>query len=121
MLVARIVTDASNVATITSLANKDRLFYTDVTFDTPVSGPSGSFSLTVSKTINWARTPKFRAISGNVGANSTSPAGSMDGYAAYLSASSISRYAASGMVVTDWTTGNANAGLAGYMSFDLGA
>ncbi|MCO6410108.1 hypothetical protein [Hoeflea alexandrii] len=119
MLVARVVTDASNVATITNLVNRDRLFFTEVTSGTPASGPSGSFSLSVSKTIDWARTPKMRAISGNVASNSPSPAGSMDGYAAYLSSFSVTRYAAAGTVVTDWASGNANTALVGYMSFDL--
>ncbi|MCY0154228.1 hypothetical protein OEG86_20590 [Hoeflea alexandrii] len=121
MLVARVVTNSSNVATITNLVNKDRLFATEIVSGAPSTGPSGSFTLSLTKTIDWARAPKIRAIHGNVASNSPNPAGSVDGYAAYLSSSTVTRYSAAGTVITDWVTGNTNSSMVGYISFDLGA
>lgn len=121
MLVARVITNSSNVPTITNLVNRDRLYLTIKATGTPVTGPSGSFSLSLTENLMWARTPKIAAMTGNIGANSPSPSGSIDGYAGYVSSSSFNRYSASATVVTDWVSGNSNTGLQGYIDFNFGA
>jgi hypothetical protein len=121
VLIARIVTNVSNVATITGLANKDRLTFSKKTGGVPTAGPSGSYSLSVTENLLWGRRPTLAAVHGSVGANSPAPAGSMDGYASYMSSSSFDRYSAAGTVVTDWVSGNTNSGLQGYIEFNMAA
>lgn len=76
MLIARVTTNSSNVATITNLANKARLTLnsniTGTNFDRPAQNLS---SCQLSCPINWARTPTGRALTiVNFGYNN--PAGS---------------------------------------------
>jgi hypothetical protein len=69
MLVARVITNSSNVATITALANKNRLrirgeeFFggTQLTFEDD-KNPSAINNF-VTKTINWARSPEIFSVS----------------------------------------------------------
>ncbi|MBU1313602.1 MAG: hypothetical protein KJ947_11560 [Alphaproteobacteria bacterium] len=71
MLVSRVVTNASNVATVTNLVNKDRLAFTDeVSFsaasyawqeNTPPSGITSGLA----RDINFARTPMAALSGGN--------------------------------------------------------
>ncbi|MEZ2132407.1 MULTISPECIES: hypothetical protein [unclassified Sinorhizobium] len=58
ILVARVITNSSNVPTITNLINKSRLDKTEVVAGTNVelSGTNGSL-FAVQKTLNWARKP----------------------------------------------------------------
>lgn len=59
MLIARIVTDGANTATITALRNEDRLALTAMVEGTDgqlVGGNGASFR--VQRTLNWARTPR---------------------------------------------------------------
>lgn len=121
VLIARVVTGPTGVIAITSLANKHRLAFSKRVAGSPAVGPSGSFNLTVTEPINWSRRPTVAAIDGNIGANSPSPAGGLDGYAGYLTGASTDRYSATGSVISDWVTGNANASVAGYITFDLAA
>ncbi|MEF2552039.1 hypothetical protein VQ042_11810 [Aurantimonas sp. A2-1-M11] len=63
MLVARVVTNSSNVATITNLANKDRLQLSKIVdgVNTSYSGQNfATFSVTDS--YNWARTPGTKSL-----------------------------------------------------------
>ena len=60
MLIARVVTNSSNVPTVTNLANKAQLSdiqVLDGTRITPAGGDGTRY--TFSSTLNWARTPKF--------------------------------------------------------------
>ncbi|MCT8970574.1 hypothetical protein [Microbaculum marinisediminis] len=61
MLVARVVTNGSNVATITPLVNAHRMA-TDVTeeltFNTVAAGGASTGQLGAFQTVNWARTPQ---------------------------------------------------------------
>ncbi|QIG73266.1 hypothetical protein EVC02_045 [Rhizobium phage RHph_N17] len=62
MLVARVITNSSNVPTITNLINKDRIHDTfeDLAAPTSLSGANGS-NRTALFTFNYARTPKTSA------------------------------------------------------------
>jgi len=63
MLVSRVVTNSSNIATITNLANRHRL-YSESVFNlyTPFSG-TGWQALNLSAvTLDWARTPLFKNL-----------------------------------------------------------
>ena len=101
MLVARIVTNSSNVPTITNLVNKDRLKLSVVK-----SGASGaldgvySSTFTGSETFNWSRTPVV-AFSGHVATGGVGANGAME-YGNVISGRSVTRYAASGYVTSNW-------------------
>ena len=58
-LLARVVTNSSNVATITTLANKDRLFKQELIqgADIRLSGLNGSNGL-IQSTLDWGRSPR---------------------------------------------------------------
>jgi hypothetical protein len=60
MLIARVVTNGSNVATITNLANKDRLAVSvNVQGQSPAGagGTSDFATVDISHSLNWARRP----------------------------------------------------------------
>jgi len=120
MLIARVVTSAGNVATITNLVNKDRLF-AEERIEQTVTGPSvpGAYVVTATKTTNWARAPKVAGIRGNISANATNPAGALDSTSGYLSSYSKDRYSSTGTVTSDWTSSPSHTGLVGYVHFDL--
>jgi len=60
MLIARVVTNSSNVPTITNLSNKAQLNDIQVLDGTRITPPSGDGTrYTFSTTLNWSRTPKF--------------------------------------------------------------
>ncbi|MFN3833373.1 MAG: hypothetical protein ACK4SQ_14200 [Allorhizobium sp.] len=121
MLVARIVTNSSNVPTITPLINTDRLTRSVRGTNTPIFLGTGAYSMTVSETLNWARTPKIKAIAGVLGAGSISPSGAMEGVANLMSAPTVTRYSASATVSTDWADTSTIGSLFGYVDFNLGA
>jgi hypothetical protein len=121
MLVARVITNSSNVATITNLSNKSRQDVSQRVTGTPTDTGSGSRSVTGALTLNWARTPTLRMITGNVRSLSPSPAGALDGYAAWVEGVTVTRYAAQATAITDWTSGAVLSGLEGYIDFAMGA
>lgn len=63
MLMARVVTNASNIATITTLANKSRLVVSTIVngTDYALSGANGANAL-FSQTLNWARAPDAKKL-----------------------------------------------------------
>lgn len=64
MLTHRIVTNASNVATITNLKNKDRLaIHAGVTGTNFVEANGANSRADFALTLNWARTPRTRSYS----------------------------------------------------------
>lgn len=71
MLVSRVVTNASNIPTITNLANKVRLARTDFLLGTPVTfnGANGA-TFAFSNSHNWARRPDTYHVS-NIGSEMT--------------------------------------------------
>lgn len=63
MLIARIVTTAGNVATITNLSNKDRLSYEELLTLTGIVNSDGQSAYgTLISTFDWARTPKNKNL-----------------------------------------------------------
>jgi hypothetical protein len=121
MLIARITTSAGNVLTITPLVNLARLAVSQRTSGTIVDGGAGNRTLSTSLTLNWSRTADVQAIAGNVASGNPVPAGAMDGYAAYIQTRSVTRYAATASVLTDWETGTSTGSLIGYIDYALSA
>lgn len=120
MLVARVVTSAGNVLTITSLANKDRLMsYARTTGSTTAIG-AGSLAYSSSTPLNWARTPRTQVITGAVSADAN-PAASMDHYANIVDNIVATRYSVAGRVRTDWQTSASFASSFGYLDFNMAA
>lgn len=104
MLIARIVTNGSNVATITNLANKARLQYqgvvnTGAAIVTTGSGNDGT-QLTHTFTLDFARTPDviFSGYAGQAGGGLYY----VSAYANAISTVAKSRYSAQGSVQTDF-------------------
>lgn len=121
MLVARVTTNASNVAAIRNLKNKARLFRRE-----KIAGPSSSLApsdwnsaFTGSTTLDWARTPQIAGIVGNV---RTTGGGVLE-YANWISARSVTRYAVEATVNSNWveTMPPAPGGLTGELQFDIAA
>lgn len=132
MLIARVVTNGSNVLTVTPLKNKALLTHsaTDVasTFGYVASGAVGSVSPTSANrilfqwgvdmagycmsefTLNWARRPATAALHGVVGfAVSSAPGAGIEGVANYINARDINRYRVQAIYSTDWS-GNSTSG-----------
>ncbi|MEH7848465.1 hypothetical protein [Rhizobium laguerreae] len=74
MLVARVVTNASNVPTITNLVNLNRL-EAEVTTAGPGTAAGDNISYSNTFTLNWSRTPKAQVV-GSVVFTGTSSVGS---------------------------------------------
>lgn len=125
MLVARIITNSSNVPTITNLVNQDRLWHTErlagAAAETSPGGPAGTFRASFTATFNWSRTPKFAASQGGISANSVTPAGALDATAGYISRGAMTRYSITDTVANDYQAGTVLTGANGYIQFDLGA
>lgn len=124
MLVARIVTNSSNVPTVTNLSNSNRLMLTERATGSPApGGPPADASLyfTGNITIGWARTPILRHVSGGLAADPTIR-GSMDWGANMIQAAPIvTRYGASATIRSDWQEGTSwFSGLA-YLDFSMAA
>ena len=106
MLVARIVTNSSNVPTITPLVNRDRLNSSGLTnAPGPFTIGGGDQSVTTTfdvATLNWARAPKFIGLNAVVGANSTSSIGGLDGVANHITSQSVDRYKVSITILSDF-------------------
>lgn len=110
MLIARIVTNAGNVATITNLVNKSRLQFKG--FQQPVAtvvSSAGVGANTNAATaqgvfnLNWARTP-LAMLTGNVGQGSDSTK-YVSAYAGYNDAPSVvTRYTISQYATTVWNS-----------------
>lgn len=107
MLIARVVTNAGNVSTITALVNRARLRAEGRTTGVTaiISTGSGNDGVRASGTIalNWSRTPTMH-ISGTAGmslaGSPTIPA--MSGWANLLAVTSRSRYGVDANITTDY-------------------
>lgn len=121
VLLARIVTSSIGAITITPLVNKHALKKTVRVEGPTTSGDSGSLIFSGATTLDWSRQPQLSAVTGNVKANTPSPAGALDGYAGWVDNIVVTRYAASGRATTDWVTGSTLAGAAAYIDFSLSA
>jgi hypothetical protein len=121
VLIARIITNSSNVLTITNLANKARLAHTERALGVISPIGSGGQGMTANITVNWARAPTNYGIVGNVRATGVAPSGTMDGGAGYLTSRAVTRYTATGSVYSDWATSTTLTGLEAYIDFNMGA
>lgn len=107
MLVARVVTNAGNVATLTSLANKDRLWleYANIqTTGSNIEAGASSWTLAFRNVIipiNWARVPKIHPLNAVVTA-SVVPVPGVLGGANVTVINSTTRYAMNYDAVTDY-------------------
>lgn len=115
MLAARVITNASNVASITSLVNKHELTINEILSQTSYATDGvGSDRFTFLREYNWARTPSTHSL--NV-ARATRDSDSIDNdFAIRPSGASLSdllnlspafdvtRYRVSQSVLRDWTT-----------------
>lgn len=125
MLIARVITNASNVATITPLLNKNNLSYsektgriTDLSFgDVPQYGIDAAYRLDNIFTYNWGRSPKIDSVNSIVGATAPAPFGSgVGGVANVVYNKSVDRYRTKFDIVTDFI----GAGTSGiYAEIDL--
>ncbi len=104
MISHKVVTDASNVATITSLVNRDRLG-TEVFQDlTPTAAIDNSWFAVHTATLNWSRCPSVIAVRSAIYLSMPDNAGFMHGGANYTSNEATNRYAHSHRVTSDWAS-----------------
>jgi hypothetical protein len=103
MLIARVITNSSNVAAISNLANKPELQASDEFSGPPTSGPSPAYAYTYANTLtlNWSRTPRLIAVDGQI----TQNGGYNEGHQGWISARSKTRYAAAATVAADFYEG----------------
>lgn len=124
MLIARVVTNSSNVPTITNLSNSNRLMLTQRTTGTAVQlppVPEASLYYTGSIAINWSRTPVLRHVSGGLAADPTIR-GSMDWGANMIQAvPTVTRYGASAQIRSDWQEGTGWFSSTAYLDFSMAA
>lgn len=115
-LLARVVTDASANATITTLINKDRLFdaYKETGVPTLVTGDAG-YQLDVTRTLDWSRTPEVVAVDGNMTAQTVSAGSYLQGTAGYTTKDSVSRYQIDVNTFSDWNAAAVLGSLSAYV------
>lgn len=103
MLIAKVVTDASNNTTTTALKNLARLsgtfYFEKLTGNTQNANKTSIIAASV--TSNWARAPIMRSADAVVGATLTS-GGGLDGYANLVSYSAVNRYGVAANISTDF-------------------
>lgn len=119
MLVARVVTNAGNAATITGLSNLHAL-----ALDTTVSGPGEIFTtgsgndgvrFVASPVLNWSRAPKIFPTMGWVG--QTGANADINGFANRISNRAATRYSITAQVDSDWNGSLLGATVTGTMIF----
>lgn len=115
MLIARVVTNGANVATVTDLANRERLAATFNLTGAPVATNPGarSYSFTGTGTLGWGRTPKMTSFDGQVCGNGPR----LEGFAGWISSRNWTRYSITGTTMSDWYDADpVPVGLVGYMN-----
>lgn len=116
MLAFRIVTDANNVATIVALENRDRLwfdYFAQQTTGWSIVTGINSWALQFANVpipLNWARTPRFKALNAVVGAG-IAPSNGVLGVANAATVNSLNRYGMNFTALTDFGGSNLNNGL----------
>lgn len=126
MLVARIVTNASNVATITNLVNLPfiRAEGNAVYSGSPLTRtPNGSVVAAIPiDTLNWSRRPNMHYFHPTVGATSTGASRGIDGHANFISDISMNRYGATVTASSDFESPSvAVSGFFAQMRWSVGA
>lgn len=123
MLIARVTTNSSNVATITNLVNKDRIWEngkTTYTGTVPAVGGDGTIAFPLTITNNLSRVPKFRSVLPHVGATSTGASKGLDGNANRLAYGAINRYSISVSISSDFQSSGVS-GFYANATWSLGA
>ncbi|KGF71150.1 hypothetical protein LL06_00685 [Hoeflea sp. BAL378] len=116
MLVARVATNASNIATITNLVNSNRLIVSAVKSGAASAlDPLWASSFTGSETLNWSRTP-VATFHGHVSTTATGNYGALE-FSNNISARAVTRYSAGATVTSNWneTAPTAPVGLTGAL------
>lgn len=101
ILFARVVTNASNVPTVTNLANKANLRRSVDVAGAPYAFDNDSWRADYSEVIDWARTPDFVALQSFVYVTQASSA-VVSGGANRVLSQSFDRYLLKHDVITDW-------------------
>lgn len=118
MLVARITTNASNVAAIDNLANKINLQYTQGVsgFGTQWSSGGSNDGVLFDGNVSywWARAPRVVVATGYA---ATGGGGLVNGFCNYISNQVQNRYGASARVSTDYQSDLSGQSLNGYLLF----
>lgn len=117
MLIARVITNAGNVPTITPLANKDRMDIQGYTNNgaTPIIIQPGDASASVTFDLvnqNWARRPRFLSANPVMGATATGTNGGLDGKANQC-ALTATRYKVTAQIGSDFLNG----GVTGHYAY----
>ncbi|MBB3315106.1 hypothetical protein FHT77_000948 [Rhizobium sp. BK181] len=103
MLVARVVTNGSNVPTITNLTNRNRYASDQTKTGTPVVVSTGTgndgVQYTDSFTLNWARTPQIAIVDG-ISGQTLLPV--LQGWANRLMSKNVTRYSVTGVIQSDY-------------------
>lgn len=114
MLVSRIVTNSSNVATITNLVNLNNL-QKEESFNGPATetGVARTFYYDGAMTLNWARAPRLMSPDGVI----TQNGGFNEGFQAWIATRSKNRYVVNARVMADFYEGGpASTGVQGYLN-----
>lgn len=105
MLIARVITNSSNVPAITLLANKSFLNKDESTFaDVVGPGIDNQYYADHVSVLNWARRPKLIAVRSYVYVSMPNGAGFMHGGANQFSAETAHRYSVTHRVTSDWAS-----------------
>lgn len=103
MLVARVITNASNVATIVELSNRATLRKVLQQSVTPVHNVNHAWVSDFSIPINWARTPSMCLGKASIAATATgTPSAHLQGGANHFLAEAWTRYLYTSQAYTDW-------------------
>lgn len=123
MITHRVVTNASNVATVKALTNKDRLYHISRQSGeaTQTSSVQNGYEYSATATMDWARTPRNRALQGGVTCVSVSTASGLEATAGFITLQSMTRYAISATVFNDYEQGSVVSGATGYLDINLAA
>lgn len=101
MLVARVITNSSNVATITNLANRAQLRARISVAGVPYAADNHSWRCDYNVALNWGRTPEFVALNSSV--YSAQPlTAKTEGGSNNIITESYTRYSVVHGVLSDW-------------------
>lgn len=119
MLLARAVTSAGNIVTVTDLANLIDLAAEFQNTGAPTGhGSAASYSYSASNNINWGRTPLNVAYDGQITGNGPS----LEGHEGWISTRSKTRYAVGGTTNADWRESEGfPTGVQGYLNISARA
>lgn len=116
MLVARVITNSSNIATITNLVNRNQMQWEGgeggVASVVNSGGLWDGVQYSTSFTLNWARQPRLVFWSGFAAVGQS---GLVNGYCNYVFNRTSTRYSAGATIVTDYELGVSGQSPQGYL------